>query len=83
MKRRLQCMKWLPLVLPLAAVCFLLLPDNRKCPTGVRMKEVGNNPDKFYLRATNSAYDCRYIYDPRAADEWLFHTGGLAVTNRP
>jgi hypothetical protein len=36
----------------------------------------GNNPDKFYLWRTNSSCDCFFTYDPRAADEWLFHTGG-------
>ena len=44
--------------------------------------EVNDNPDKFYLFATNSSYNCTFTYDPRAADEWLFHTGGPVNTNR-
>jgi len=43
----------------------------------------GDNPDKFYLWKTNSSCDYFFNYDPRAADEWLFHTGGRTETNRP
>ena len=42
-----------------------------------------DNPDKFCLWLTNSAYTYTFTYDPRAADKWLFQTGGPATTNRP
>lgn len=45
------------------------------------MREIGNNPDKFHLVATNSAYDVSFTCEPRAADEWLFHNGGPVETN--
>jgi hypothetical protein len=42
-----------------------------------------NNPDKFHLIDTNSAYDYSFTYDPLAADQWRFETGGFIVTNHP
>ena len=71
----------LPAVLLLVTGLILLPPGSSKLPDRSRMDEVNNNPDKFHLVATNSAYDYSFIYDPLAADEWLFHTGGPAQTN--
>jgi hypothetical protein len=45
--------------------------------------EINNNPDKFRLWATNSSYVYTFTYDPLAADEWRFETGGFIVTNHP
>ena len=43
--------------------------------------ERGDNPDKFHLWRTNSGCDCFFTYDPRGADEWLFHYGSRLETN--
>jgi hypothetical protein len=47
--------------------------------SGVQMREINNNPDKFHLVATNSAYDYGFIYDPLAADQWRLKAGGLPL----
>jgi hypothetical protein len=49
----------------------------------VQKKEINNNPDKFRLWATNSKYVYTFTYDPLAADEWRFETGGFIITNHP
>src|SRR5580765_2957431 len=35
-----------------------------------------NNPQKFYLWATGSSFSYTFTCDPRAADGWLFRSGG-------
>ena len=65
-----------------AAVFYLAAAGRWQLPADAQLREVHNNPDKFYLCATNSAYDYHFTYDPRAADEWLFHTGGPLSANR-
>ncbi|HXE42218.1 MAG TPA: hypothetical protein VN516_04250 [Candidatus Baltobacteraceae bacterium] len=45
--------------------------------------ETNNNPHKFHLVFTTNSLDYSITYDPRAADEWLFHAGGLIQTNHP
>jgi hypothetical protein len=35
-----------------------------------------NNPQKFYLQPTRFGCVYRFTCDPRAADVWLFRTGG-------
>ena len=47
----------------------------------VQKGEFNNNPDKFHLWATNSSYTYTFTYDPLAADQWLFRTGGSTNTN--
>ena len=75
--------QWLWQVPCLLAVAVAVLSVNRsQFSAAPRASEAGDNPDKFHLVATNSAYNYSFTYDPRAADEWLFHTGGLAATNR-
>ena len=49
----------------------------------VQKREINNNPDKFRLWATNSAYAYTFTYDPLAADDWRFEMGGFIVTNHP
>jgi hypothetical protein len=49
----------------------------------VQIREINNNPDKFRLWATNSTYVYTFTYDPLAADEWRFETGGFIITNHP
>jgi hypothetical protein len=48
-----------------------------KPPLDLRARDVGNNPDHFYLWSTNSTYLYRFIYDPLAADIWLCESGGF------
>ena len=43
--------------------------------------ETNNNPHRFHLVFTTNSLDHSMTYDPRAADEWLFYTGGLMKTN--
>jgi hypothetical protein len=47
-----------------------------KPPLDPRARDVGNNPDHFFLWSTNSKYSYRFIYDPLAADIWLCESGG-------
>ena len=47
----------------------------------LRMKEIRNNPDKFRVSVGNNTSTCFFTYDPRAADEWLFQTGGALETD--
>jgi hypothetical protein len=61
-----------------AAMLSALGPGFSAAP---RVKEVNNNPDKFHLVATNSAYDYNFTYDPLAADQWRFETGGFIVAS--
>jgi len=49
----------------------------------VQKREINNNPVKFRLWMTNSSYSYTFTYDPLAADEWRFETGGFIVTNHP
>jgi hypothetical protein len=43
-----------------------------------------SNPQDFFLWATNSSFSYSFRYDPRAADEWLFHSGAwLFATSLP
>jgi hypothetical protein len=46
-------------------------------------RKVNENPDKFYLWTTNKSVRHDFVYDPHAADVWLFESGGgnLVQTN--
>jgi hypothetical protein len=66
----------------LAAILLVVVAFPFNTSSDVRKWEI-NNPDKFHLIATNSAYDYSFTYDPLAADEWRFETGGSIVTNHP
>lgn len=59
----------------LAAVAAVLTANRSQFSAAPRSREVDNNPDKFHLVATNSAYDVHFTYDPLAADHWLFQRG--------
>ena len=49
----------------------------------VPKRQPDNNPDKFHLAATNSTYDYSFTYDPLAADQWRFESGGVIVADPP
>jgi len=43
-----------------------------------------NNPQDFFAWGKGSSVSYSFRYDPRAADEWLFHSGAwLLATSRP
>jgi hypothetical protein len=44
--------------------------------SGLHTRNPGNNPNKFFLWATNSSYCYTFTYDPHAADVWRFESGG-------
>ncbi|HWW02429.1 MAG TPA: hypothetical protein VNZ64_22210 [Candidatus Acidoferrum sp.] len=39
-----------------------------------------NNPQDFFVRAMPSSLSYSFRYDPRAADEWLFHRGAGLIS---
>ena len=43
---------------------------------GVERTRAPNNPNDFYLWATDSVFTYTFRYDPRAADGWLFRSAG-------
>ena len=85
MKRRQHPVPKNLLLIPglLVAVFCVVVPGYLKLTGNVRMEEPDDNPDKFHLWTTNSSYGCSFIYDPHAADAWLFRTGVHVNTNRP
>ena len=74
--KRLLPVGWL-----LAAGLAVFAPGQGQNPAGWPKREVDNNPDKFHLMATNGAYDFSFTYDPLAADQWWFETGGFVVAS--
>jgi hypothetical protein len=86
MKRnsRLQWKHALPALLLLVLTVALLARRSSNSWTGVMLKNAGNNPQDFFAWATNSSSSYSFRYDPRAADEWLFHFGArLFATSMP
>ena len=84
MKNSSRLARWLaPISCLLAAVAAVLSPDWSGDFAVSRSKGGNNNPDKFHLVATNSAYDYSFTYDPLAADQWRFETGGLIIASPP
>jgi hypothetical protein len=71
----------LPAALLLAVALAILSPAGVKPPAARTPPD--DNPHKFHLVFTSSNYDYSITYDPRAADEWLFHSGVLLQTNHP
>ncbi len=61
-------------VFVLAVAC--LVSTNRDQSTQAFMRQVDNNPQKFYLWSTGSSFSYTFTCDPRAADAWLFKSGG-------
>lgn len=63
-------------ILLLTAI-FSVLLSNRRRSFNVAPRILGNNPNRFFLFATNSASEYHFIYDPLAADNWLRESCGL------
>lgn len=73
---------WLGLLL--VAIAVLLARNGFKKWSGKGVQSVGDNPQDFFVCARSSAVGAYFRYDPRAADEWLFHSGArLMLTSRP
>ena len=84
MKRRpvLEPKYALLLGLLLLVVVILLARGSFKAWSGKPTRSVRNNPQDFFVTARGSAVQAYFRYDPRAADEWLFHSGaGLIPTS--
>lgn len=64
----------LPAAIILISRCF---------STTSELSSSDNNPDKFYLWTTGKGYSYRFVYNPHAADAWMFKTaeGHLQNTN--
>lgn len=69
----------------LAAVGILFLLAAGASSAGNRQTSTveDNNPEKFYLVATNLAYTYSFTYDPLAQDQWLFRTGDGSTLGEP
>ena len=87
MKRRPLRPQWkyvLPF-LPLLVLTGAIIAERsfRKSSSAV-LRNPGINPQDFFVWATNSSFSYSFRYDPRAADEWLFHSGArLFATSMP
>jgi hypothetical protein len=60
----------------LAAIIILPFTTTRAGQSSATFKLKGkaNNPDAFYLYATGGTISYGFIYDPHAADDWMFRT---------
>jgi hypothetical protein len=86
MKRRpiLEPKYALLLGLVLLVVAILLARGSFKAWSAKPTKSASNNPQDFFVSSTKSTFQAYFRYDPRAADEWLFHSGvGLVPTWTP
>jgi hypothetical protein len=52
-------------------------------PKNGQRSNASNNPQDFFVWATNSSFSYSFRYDPRAADEWLFHCGAWLFATSP
>jgi hypothetical protein len=62
----------------LTATIFILrvLEQPEQTSGSFKLRGKDNNPDAFYLCATGDAVSFGFIYDPHAADDWMFRTAG-------
>ena len=65
--------------LVLLIVAMVLARSSFKTWSGKPTRSVSNNPQDFYASSTRSTFQAYFRYDPRAADEWLFHAGAGVV----
>jgi len=66
----------------LAALALVTAGIRSKTSMRVYSNDTNDNPHKFHMAFTTNTLDHTMTYDPRAADEWLFYTGGVMKTNR-
>ena len=60
-----------------AAIIFPMISGQSVQPTSAfKLQGKEENPDAFYLCATGGAVAYGFIYDPHAADDWMFRTAG-------
>jgi hypothetical protein len=60
-----------------AAIFILSVPEQPEQTSGsFKLRGKDNNPDAFYLIATKEKVSFGFIYDPHAADDWMFRTAG-------
>jgi hypothetical protein len=65
------------------AVGMAALHSRLKAPPEAWMRNLTNNPDKFFLWGTSTNVNHLFNYDPRAADEWRFETGSWLAAPPP
>ena len=68
-------------LLLLVVAILLLARGSFKAWSGKAVKSACNNPQDFFVTATNSEFRAYFRYDPRAADEWLFHSGARLMAS--
>ena len=73
------CTCLLPFV---AALALVTIAIRSRSSLQTYTSEPNNNPHHFHMAFGTNYLDHTMTYDPRAADEWLFYTGGLIKTNR-
>jgi hypothetical protein len=63
---------------PLAAAVVFSMVSGQSVQTfgTFKLRGKADNPDAFYLCATGGAVSHGFIYDPHAADDWMFRTAG-------
>src|ERR1035441_4057335 len=77
----LQSKHYLLLALLLFVAVVILASKRSKIG---QLTNASSNPQDFFVWATNSSISYSFRYDPRAADEWLFHSGAwLFATSLP
>lgn len=69
--------RWLLLLFVPAVAGLALLSFNARNRVGIEPPD--NNPQRFHLSATGTSMSYSFTYDPRAADEWHFRSGGGAI----
>jgi hypothetical protein len=84
MKRNFRLLRLPGLVtLGLVVAGLMIKLTHSKFDTGATQTAY-DNPDKFYLWATNSSFSYSITYDPHAADDWMFESaGGLLNGSNP
>ena len=60
-----------------AAIVFPMVSGQPVKPVGIlKLRGKEDNPDAFYLCAIGKTVSYGFIYDPHAADDWMFKTAG-------
>ena len=81
MHRGPQIMAWMPVMFFMIGLIIFQLNSNGGKQN--RPLNAPDNPDHFHLVATKNGCNYSFIYDPLAADQWLFRTGGPWNAHQP